>query len=107
MRRLPCRSRPPDGRDVSETQRSDRSADPGAFIGSEPEREAETIPGGVDRQDQRTSASNSRPGVDGEPEDRETSSVVDDEVGSASLREPAEADSVAADLDQLTEAGDR
>jgi hypothetical protein len=96
------------GSDVSDTQRSDQSADPGAFIGNEPEREAETIPGGVDRQDQRTSASNSRPGVDGEPEDRETSSVVDDDVGSASSQtEPARADSRAADLEQLTEAGDR
>ena len=104
---MPSRSRPPDGRDVSETQRSDQSTDPGAFIGSEPEREAETIPGGVDRQDQRTSASNSRPGVDGEPEARETNSVVDDEVGSASLEEPAETEGVGADLEQLTDAGDR
>jgi hypothetical protein len=74
---MPSRSRLPDGRDVSETQRSDQATDPGAFIGSEPEHEAETIPGGVDRQDQRTSASNSRPGVDSEPEDSDTSSVVD------------------------------
>jgi hypothetical protein len=74
---MPSRSRLPDGRDVSERQRSDQSTDPGAFIGSEPEREAETIPGGVDRKDQRTSASNSRPGVDSEPEESDTSSVVD------------------------------
>jgi hypothetical protein len=74
---MPSRSRLPDGRDVSETQRSDQSTDPGAFIGSEPEREAETIPGGVDRKDQRTSASNSRPGVDSEPEESDTSGVVD------------------------------
>jgi len=104
---MPSRSRPPDGRDVSESQRSDQSTDPGAFIGSEPEREAETIPGGVDRQDQRTSASNSRPGVDSEPEDSDTNSVVDDEVGSGSLKEPAETDGVGADLEQLTDAGDR
>jgi hypothetical protein len=103
---MPSRSRPPDGRDVSEKQRSDQSADPGAFIGSEPEREAETIPGGVDRQDQRTSASNSRPGVDGEPEDRYTRRVVEGDIGSASLKEPV-ADGLAADLEQLTEAGDR
>jgi hypothetical protein len=74
---MPSRSRLPDGRDVSERQRSDQSTDPGAFIGSEPEREAETIPGGVDRKDQRTSASNSRPGVDSEPEESDTSGVVD------------------------------
>ena len=74
---MPSRSRLPDGRDVCETQRSDQSTDPGAFIGSEPEREAETIPGGVDRKDQRTSASNSRPGVDSEPEESDTGGVVD------------------------------
>ena len=93
--------------DVSDTRRSDKSADPGAFIGNEPEWEAETIPGGVDPQDQRTSASNSRPGVDGEPEDRDTSSVVTGEVGSASLNdEPAEPEGLADDLEQLTVAGD-
>jgi hypothetical protein len=43
--------------------------DPGAFIGQEPEREAETIPGGVGPRDERTSATDSRPGVPGEPED--------------------------------------
>lgn len=104
---MPSRSRPPDGRYVSETQRSDQSTDPGAFIGREPEREAETIPGGVDRHDQRTSASNSRPGVDGEPEDRDTSRAVEDEVGSASLEEPAETEDVAADRDEFPEVGDR
>jgi hypothetical protein len=102
---MPSRSRPPDRRDVSETQRSGQSADPGAFIGSEPEREAETIPGGVDQVDQRTSASNSRPGVDGEPEDRDASSVVKGEVGSP--EEPAETEGLGADLEQLTDAGDR
>ena len=90
-----------------ETRRSHQHADPGAFIGSEPEREAETIPGGVERQDQRTSASNSRPGVDGEPEDGDTSSVGTDEVGSASQEELAETEGVGADLEQLTDAGDR
>ncbi len=105
---MPSRSRPPDGRDVSETQRSDQPADPGAFIGSEPEREAETIPGGVDQVDQRTSASNSRPGVDGEQEDGDTSSVVTgEEVGSTSLKEPAETEGLGTDLEQLTDAGDR
>ena len=103
---MPSRSRPPDRRDVSETRRSDQSTDPGAFIGSEPEREAETIPGGVDRQDQRMSASNSRPGVDGEPEERDTSSVVDSEVGSATLKESAETED-AADVDGVLEVGDR
>jgi hypothetical protein len=75
--------------------------DPGAYIGSEPEREAETIPGGVDPKDERTSGSNSRPGVAGEPEDGDTSDVVEGDVGSASLKEPAAAESAAADLDRL------
>jgi hypothetical protein len=43
--------------------------DPGAYIGSEPEREAETIPGGVKPGDQRIAAYDSQPGVEGEPED--------------------------------------
>jgi len=47
----------------------ERTIDPGGYVGSEPEREAETIPGGVGPKDQRTSASDSRPGADGEPED--------------------------------------
>ncbi len=45
--------------------------DPGSYIGSEPEREAETIPGGVKPGDERVSAYDSRPGVPGEPEDTE------------------------------------
>jgi hypothetical protein len=45
--------------------------DPGAYIGHEPEREAETIPDGVGPQDERASAYDSRPGVPGEPEDGE------------------------------------
>lgn len=46
-----------------------RVEDPGSYIGTEPEREAETIPGGVGPKDQRVSGSDSRPGADGEPED--------------------------------------
>jgi hypothetical protein len=42
--------------------------DPGAYIGHEPEREAETIPGGVSDRDERTSAYDSLPGVPGEPD---------------------------------------
>jgi len=43
--------------------------DPGAYIGREPESEAETIPGEVTDRDERTSAYDSRPGVPGEPDD--------------------------------------
>jgi hypothetical protein len=49
--------------------KGDEKLDPGAYIGSEPEREAETIPGGVDPRDERTSATDSRPGVPGEADD--------------------------------------
>jgi hypothetical protein len=45
--------------------------DPGAYIGHEPEREAESIPGGDKPEDERVSAYNSRPGVAGEPDERE------------------------------------
>ena len=45
---------------------SDR-LDPGADIGSEPEREAETIPGGVQPGDERIAAHDAAPGVPGEP----------------------------------------
>ena len=33
-----------------------RPAEPGAYVGNRPEREAETIPGGVQRDDQRIAA---------------------------------------------------
>ncbi|HEY7590097.1 MAG TPA: hypothetical protein VH723_03840 [Candidatus Limnocylindrales bacterium] len=36
------------------------SDDPGAFIGHEPERSTETIPGGVGPKDERVSATQSR-----------------------------------------------
>jgi 8-oxo-dGTP pyrophosphatase MutT (NUDIX family) len=37
--------------------------DPGAYIGRLPEREAETIPGGVTRKDERVAAIASQPGA--------------------------------------------
>ena len=52
---------------TDESKDSDR-LDPGADIGHEPDREIETIPGGVGPQDERTSANDSRPGVSGEPD---------------------------------------
>jgi hypothetical protein len=38
-------------------------ADPGAYIGRLPEREAETIPGGVSRKDERVAGVASQPGA--------------------------------------------
>ena len=50
--------------------RSDEPArDPGAYIGSEPELESETIPGGVTSRDERVAAYQSRPGLAEEPTD--------------------------------------
>jgi hypothetical protein len=37
--------------------------DPGAFVGRKPERQAETIPGGIGPKDERISAVSSQPGV--------------------------------------------
>jgi hypothetical protein len=47
------------------------SLDPGAFIGREPELEAETIPGGLEPKDERVAAYDSRPGTPEEPADRQ------------------------------------
>jgi hypothetical protein len=50
------------------------SLDPGAYIGNEPEREAETIPGGVTSRDERVAAYDSRPGLSEETTDDDSGS---------------------------------
>jgi hypothetical protein len=57
----------------------DHDLDPGAYIGNEPELEAEAIPGGVTRGDERVAAYQSRPGVPGEPDERPEPSSPDEE----------------------------
>ncbi len=42
--------------------------DPGAFIGHEPEREADTIPGGVGPKDERIAANSTQSGTRIEPD---------------------------------------
>ena len=42
--------------------------EPGAYIGHEPERQAETIPGGVRPDDERIAAHSTQAGEPGEPE---------------------------------------
>ena len=42
--------------------------DPGAYIGNEPEREEETLPGGVKPGDERVAAHDAASGVPGEPD---------------------------------------
>ena len=72
--------------------------DPGAFIGQEPEREAESIPGGIKPGDERIAAHDSAPGVPGEPdaeEDDGTRTEMD------RLREAGQA------VDAVSERGDR
>ncbi len=50
------------------TEREKGAEDPGAFIGRLPEREADTIPGGIGRKDQRISAVSTQPGPARGPE---------------------------------------
>ncbi len=49
------------------TDRKQEPLDPGAYIGREPERVAETIPGGLGPKDERAAAVASQPG----PRDQE------------------------------------
>lgn len=43
--------------------RAKGALDPGAYVGSEPELEAESIPGGVKPADERVAAYDSQPGL--------------------------------------------
>lgn len=76
-------------REQAPDERDRGTLDPGAYIGSEPEREAETIPGGVSDRDERVAAYDSQPGVPGEPDDGnalvgDTGAIVEVETGSPS-----------------------
>jgi hypothetical protein len=42
---------------------TDRDLDPGAFVGNRPERQAETIPGGVRPKDERIAANSTQAGA--------------------------------------------
>ena len=83
--------------------------DPGAYIGSEPELEEETIPGGVQPGDERVAAYGSAPGAEGEPDRldldggdvRDSSDVVDGAIGDASLNDPATSPDQGANLAAL------
>ena len=46
---------------------TDRGLDPGAYIGQEPELASETIPGGVQPEDDRVAFNASQRAVEGEP----------------------------------------
>ncbi len=44
----------------------DTDLDPGAYVGRKPERQAETIPGGISDADERVAAHSSQPGPVGD-----------------------------------------
>jgi len=71
-------------------ERPDRAAetgdDPGAFIGQRPERATETIPGGVQPEDERVAAHSTQSGPPSAPEPsghREGAPADDDQVREA------------------------
>lgn len=47
---------------TDDQRRHDEGDDPGAFIGREPERATETIPGGIGRKDERVAAHSTQSG---------------------------------------------
>ena len=53
-----------------------KPADPGAYVGHEPERQAETIPGGVHPDDERIAAHSTQRGED--PETADASLTADE-----------------------------
>jgi hypothetical protein len=69
---------------MAKSARRAEQADPGAFIGRLPEREAETIPGGIGPRDKRVSAVGTRPGTVRGPEPAE----ADETIAPEGHREP-------------------
>jgi hypothetical protein len=61
--------------------------DPGAFVGREPERQAETIPGGIREDDERIAANSTQVGATGREDPpsghREGAPATDDQVREA------------------------
>jgi hypothetical protein len=77
-----AKEREPDGQD------GDRAGDPGSYIGSRPERVAETIPGGLGPKDERAAAVATQsgpvsPDADGPDGHREAGTADDDTVREA------------------------
>jgi hypothetical protein len=65
------------GGDTAMVEPKTGEQDPGAFIGQEPEREAELIPGGVRPGDERVAAHDAAPGAPGEPDAESQKSELD------------------------------
>jgi hypothetical protein len=73
-----------------QSDRRDQQLDPGAYIGRKPELAAETIPGGVQPDDERVAAGETQTGADtGEPATpsghREGDPASDDDAREAGL----------------------
>ncbi len=78
-----------DDRSRDDDPTRDEDLDPGAFIGQRPEREAETIPGGISPKDERIAANSTQSGP-----------VLDDPVPEGHREGPPASD------DQVREAGE-
>lgn len=50
---------------AKDDRKGDTHLDPGAYVGRLPERQAETIPGGITDADERVAAHSTQPGPDG------------------------------------------
>jgi hypothetical protein len=61
---------------------TDQELDPGAFVGNRPERQAETIPGGIGPKDERIAAHSTQPGPspDAPPSAGHRDASTDDDV---------------------------
>ncbi len=84
-------TRPNQGSGAKDRERApdhgDGERDPGAYIGREPERATETIPGGISAKDERVAAHSTQSSPtagDGRPDGhREGGSVTDDTIREA------------------------
>jgi hypothetical protein len=56
----PIRAHPASPESVGTTENAHTDTDPGSFVGNRPERQAETIPGGVRPDDERVAANSSQ-----------------------------------------------
>jgi len=64
---------------TTEPNQAGDDLDAGAYIGREPERATESIPGGVQPGDERVAAYGSQPGVPGEPAGQAEPAPADDD----------------------------
>ncbi len=82
-------------RDAADTERNEGDLDAGAYIGHEPELEDATLPGGMDRRDERVAAYDTRSSGEGALDRRLQETDVE-----------GHRDGARADDDQIREAGE-